>query len=204
MSDKQNPAEAATRENGDWHSGAICVDDKTGKMEIQLWSDKEGITIATFHGPNARANAAFCAALSTHQQQGAESELVKRVRELAALQTTYSEKLAKTNAAIPALEASQGERDAYQLLYRASHEAHRAVQSAALKLAYESPTLCDALSRAPQPDTVTEAARDLVALWKSPTIAGLPRSERNAAIEDSRNRLIAAVDAAALAARGKA
>lgn len=41
---------------------------------------------------------------------------------------------------------------------------------------------------------VIDIARNLVALWKNPTIRELPRSERNAAIEDTRKRLIEAVD----------
>jgi hypothetical protein len=40
---------------------------------------------------------------------------------------------------------------------------------------------------------VIEAARDIVALWRNPRIRALPRSERNAAIEDARTRLIVAV-----------
>lgn len=40
---------------------------------------------------------------------------------------------------------------------------------------------------------IVEIAKDLVALWQSPKIQGLPRSERNGAIEETRNRLIAAV-----------
>lgn len=40
---------------------------------------------------------------------------------------------------------------------------------------------------------IVSIAGDLVALWENPTIKGLPRAERNAAIEETRNRLIAAV-----------
>lgn len=40
---------------------------------------------------------------------------------------------------------------------------------------------------------IVEIAKDLVALWQSPKIQGLPRSDRNAAIDSTRNRLIAAV-----------
>jgi hypothetical protein len=40
---------------------------------------------------------------------------------------------------------------------------------------------------------IVEAARDLVALWQSPKIAGLPRAERNGTIEETRNRLIGLV-----------
>lgn len=36
-------------------------------------------------------------------------------------------------------------------------------------------------------------ARDLVSLWQNPNIQGLPRAERNAAIEETREKLIAAV-----------
>jgi len=43
-------------------------------------------------------------------------------------------------------------------------------------------------------EDIVESAMDLVALWKAQKIAGLPRSERNAAIEETRNRLIAACD----------
>lgn len=39
---------------------------------------------------------------------------------------------------------------------------------------------------------IIEIARDLVALWESPAIRGLARSDRNAAIEDTRNALIQA------------
>lgn len=40
---------------------------------------------------------------------------------------------------------------------------------------------------------IADTAADLVLLWQQQKIAGLPRSERNAAIEDVRNRLIDAV-----------
>ena len=40
---------------------------------------------------------------------------------------------------------------------------------------------------------IVDLAKDLVALWTSPKISGLPRSERNAAIEDTRNAMIEAV-----------
>lgn len=40
---------------------------------------------------------------------------------------------------------------------------------------------------------IVELARDLVALWQSPNIQALPRADRNAAIEDTRKRLIDAV-----------
>lgn len=43
---------------------------------------------------------------------------------------------------------------------------------------------------------IVEIAKDLVALWQSPKIQGLPRAERNTAIEETRNRMIAAVCAA--------
>ena len=38
------------------------------------------------------------------------------------------------------------------------------------------------------------AAKDLVALWKAQKISGASRAERNAAIEDARERLIRAVE----------
>lgn len=41
---------------------------------------------------------------------------------------------------------------------------------------------------------VADIARDLVALWQSPNIKALPRAERNAAIEKTRERLIEAVE----------
>ncbi len=44
-------------------------------------------------------------------------------------------------------------------------------------------------------EEVIGSARDLVALWKAQKISGLSRAERNAAIEDTRQRLIDAVDA---------
>lgn len=40
---------------------------------------------------------------------------------------------------------------------------------------------------------VADLAADLVALWENPNIAGLPRAERNAAIDGVRTELIAAV-----------
>jgi hypothetical protein len=42
---------------------------------------------------------------------------------------------------------------------------------------------------------VVEAAETLVALWKARKIAGVKRSERNSAIDETRARLIEAVDA---------
>lgn len=42
---------------------------------------------------------------------------------------------------------------------------------------------------------IVAIAGDLVALWQNQTIQGLPRADRNAAIEETRNRLIAAVNA---------
>jgi hypothetical protein len=44
-------------------------------------------------------------------------------------------------------------------------------------------------------DDIVAAAEDLVALWQSPKIQGLPRADRNAAIEETRRRLIEAVRA---------
>ena len=41
---------------------------------------------------------------------------------------------------------------------------------------------------------VIKEAQSLVALWKHQKIAGLPRSERNAAIDETRKRLIEAVE----------
>ena len=46
----------------------------------------------------------------------------------------------------------------------------------------------------PRPvDAVIKAARDFVLLWTHLKIRGLSRDERNAAIEDARERLIIAV-----------
>lgn len=73
------------------------------------------------------------------------NEIVNRAKAVAALQSIYAEKLAKVNAAIPAIDATQGERDAYQLLYHAGEDARREVQSAALKLAADAPSLVAAL-----------------------------------------------------------
>lgn len=42
---------------------------------------------------------------------------------------------------------------------------------------------------------IIDLAKDLVALWQSPKIQGLPRAERNTAIEETRNKMIAAVTA---------
>lgn len=41
---------------------------------------------------------------------------------------------------------------------------------------------------------VADVAAELVALWESPKIKGLPRAERNAAIEGTREKLIVAVE----------
>ena len=41
---------------------------------------------------------------------------------------------------------------------------------------------------------VTDIAGELVALWKEQKIAGLPRAERNAAIDGVRQRLVKAVE----------
>lgn len=46
----------------------------------------------------------------------------------------------------------------------------------------------------PEEERVIEIARDLVALWQNPNIRGLPRSERNATIDVTRERLIDAVE----------
>lgn len=40
---------------------------------------------------------------------------------------------------------------------------------------------------------IINLAYDLVALWESPNIAGLPRNERNKAIEETRAKMIDAV-----------
>jgi hypothetical protein len=40
---------------------------------------------------------------------------------------------------------------------------------------------------------VTDIAAELVALWESPNIRGLPRADRNAAIEGTREKLIKVV-----------
>lgn len=47
----------------------------------------------------------------------------------------------------------------------------------------------------PRDAGIIEAASDLVALWKAQKISGASRSERNAAIETARERLIKALDA---------
>ena len=47
-------------------------------------------------------------------------------------------------------------------------------------------------------ETIASAARDLVSLWQAQKIEGLPRAERNAAIEDTRQRLIDIVTATAI------
>jgi len=41
---------------------------------------------------------------------------------------------------------------------------------------------------------VADIADLLVALWQNQNIAGLPRADRNAALDDTRAKLIAAVD----------
>lgn len=43
-------------------------------------------------------------------------------------------------------------------------------------------------------EDIVEIACDLVGLWENPKIAALARFERNAAIEDTRNKLIEAVN----------
>jgi ABC-type phosphate/phosphonate transport system substrate-binding protein len=40
---------------------------------------------------------------------------------------------------------------------------------------------------------VADIAAEIVALWESPNIKGLPRAERNTTIEGTREKLIAAV-----------
>lgn len=52
-----------------------------------------------------------------------------------------------------------------------------------------------ALSLARRRSDVISTACDLVGLWENPKIRGLPRSERNAAIEQTRAKLIEAVHA---------
>ncbi len=47
-------------------------------------------------------------------------------------------------------------------------------------------------------ETIANAARDFVSLWQAQKIEGLPRAERNAAIEDTRQRLIDAVTETAI------
>lgn len=42
---------------------------------------------------------------------------------------------------------------------------------------------------------IVDAALDLVLLWKAQRIANLPRADRNVAIEETRERLIRAVEA---------
>ena len=41
---------------------------------------------------------------------------------------------------------------------------------------------------------VADLAAELVALWESPNIKGLPRAERNAAIDGTRKKLTVAVE----------
>ena len=48
---------------------------------------------------------------------------------------------------------------------------------------------------APAAKMVIQAAGDLVALWRAQKISGASRSDRNAAIEEVRERLCRAVDA---------
>jgi hypothetical protein len=42
---------------------------------------------------------------------------------------------------------------------------------------------------------IIDLTKDLVALWQSPKIQGLPRADRNTAIEETRNKMIAVVSA---------
>lgn len=51
------------------------------------------------------------------------------------------------------------------------------------------------MSRELEESDVIRAARDHVALWKAQKVDGLPRAERNAALEETRARLIRAIDA---------
>jgi hypothetical protein len=53
------------------------------------------------------------------------------------------------------------------------------------------------------PSEMANAAADLVSLWRAQKITGLPRSERNAAIEEVRERLCMAVDVLAAAKETK-
>lgn len=72
-----------------------------------------------------------------------------------------------------------------------------------MRLSYEQDRMtvisaCELLRRLASSDSgevsrIVEAAQDIVALWDSPKIQGLPRAERNSAIEDSRAALIDAV-----------
>lgn len=48
-------------------------------------------------------------------------------------------------------------------------------------------------SKMPDCERIVDAAKDIVALWDSPKIQGLPRSERNSAIEGARAALVDAV-----------
>lgn len=50
--------------------------------------------------------------------------------------------------------------------------------------------------RVPEALEIIDAAKQLVALWKAQKVSGMPRSERNSAIEDVRARLIKAVESA--------
>jgi RNA polymerase-interacting CarD/CdnL/TRCF family regulator len=52
-----------------------------------------------------------------------------------------------------------------------------------------------ALSLAERRLEVIEVAKDLVELWKNPKIQALSRADRNSSIEDTRQRLIEAIDA---------
>lgn len=45
---------------------------------------------------------------------------------------------------------------------------------------------------------IVDIAKDLVALWQSPKIQSLPRADRNMAIEETRNRMIAAIEGLAV------
>lgn len=51
-------------------------------------------------------------------------------------------------------------------------------------------------------DIIADIARDLVAMWENQRIEGLPRAERNAAIEDIRRDLISAVNDSKLKSAG--
>lgn len=52
---------------------------------------------------------------------------------------------------------------------------------------------CQELEKLERADEIVSAARDLVALWEDQNIRGLPRAERNKAIDGTRERLILAV-----------
>lgn len=76
-----------------------------------------------------------------------DKKIIERVCKLAALQDVFAKARKLMNDARPdPMTSSKYQREAYQALRRADHEAERAVQNAALQLAFDAPELVAASS----------------------------------------------------------